>query len=51
MQKAIQEVHEAQRTTEAKSRLDQAVKDGTLTQAEADAVLKAIKAGVLGGGR
>lgn len=48
---ALQAEHQAQRATEMKSRLDQAVKDGTLTQTEADAVLKAIKAGVLGGGR
>ena len=32
-----------------KSRLDQAVKDGTLTQAEADAVTKAAEKGVIGG--
>lgn len=36
--------HEAQ----LKARLDQAVTDGTLTRAEADAVLKAAKAGVIG---
>lgn len=34
-----------------KPRLDQAVKDGTLTQAEADAVTKAAEKGVIGGGR
>lgn len=34
-----------------KPRLDQAVKDGTLTQAEADAVTKAAEKGVIGGHR
>jgi hypothetical protein len=34
-----------------KPRLDQAVKDGTLTQAEADAVTKAAERGVIGGHR
>ncbi|QCB99077.1 hypothetical protein E5206_16955 [Arthrobacter sp. PAMC25564] len=34
-----------------KPRLDQAVKDGTLTQAEADAVTKAAEKGVIGGRR
>lgn len=38
------------RAAELKPRLDQAVKDGTLTQAEADAVAKAIEKGVIGGG-
>jgi membrane-bound lytic murein transglycosylase B len=33
-----------------KTRLDAAVKEGKLTQAEADAVLKAVEAGVLWGG-
>ena len=32
-----------------KSKLDAAVGDGTLTQAEADAVTKAIEKGVIGG--
>ncbi|QOT19648.1 hypothetical protein [Paenarthrobacter sp. YJN-5] len=34
-----------------KSRLDKAVAAGTLTQAEADAVTKAVEKGVLGGGK
>ncbi|NUO59616.1 MAG: hypothetical protein HOV78_23380 [Hamadaea sp.] len=38
------------RTAKLKERLDAAVKAGTLTQAEADAVLKAAKLGLLGGG-
>jgi Spy/CpxP family protein refolding chaperone len=38
------------RVAELKPRLDQAVKDGTLTQAEADAVAKAIEKGVIGRG-
>jgi hypothetical protein len=37
------------RAAALKSRLDQAVKDGTLTQAEADAVTKAVEKGVIGG--
>ena len=37
------------RTAELKTRLDEAVKAGTLTQAEADAILKAQQAGILGG--
>lgn len=42
----------ADRTAAFQDRLDQAVEDGTLTRAEADAVLKAGKAGVIGlGGR
>ena len=40
---------QAERATALKSRLDAAVGDGTLTQAEADAVTKAIEKGVLGG--
>lgn len=48
----IDEARQAERTAELKSRLDQAVSDGTLTQAEADAVIKAAEAGVIqtGGG-
>ncbi|MDV3222703.1 hypothetical protein [Intrasporangium sp.] len=42
--------HEAQREQAVAERLDQAVEDGTLTQAEADAVKKAIDEGVIGGG-
>jgi hypothetical protein len=42
----------ADRKAKLKERLDQAVKDGKLTQAEADAITKAADAGVLmGGGR
>lgn len=43
----------ADRQAALKSRLDQAVKDGKLTQEQADAILKASDAGVLlgGGGR
>ncbi|MFP5283718.1 MAG: hypothetical protein ACLGIF_09735 [Actinomycetes bacterium] len=40
-----------ERAEALQSRLDQAVKDGTLTQAEADAVTKAVEKGVIGGGR
>ena len=39
----------ADRAAKLKERLDQAVKDGKLTQAEADAIIKAQEAGVLGG--
>lgn len=44
---------QAERRASFKTKLDQAVTDGTLTQAEADAVLKAAEAGVIGmgGGR
>jgi len=35
--------------TDLKTRLDAAVKEGKLTQAEADAVLKAAEAGIIGG--
>ncbi|MDO4785135.1 MAG: hypothetical protein Q3997_08660 [Propionibacteriaceae bacterium] len=53
---ALEEAHaaaQAQRRASFKTRLSQAVTDGTLTQAEADAVLKAAEAGVIGmgGGR
>ena len=41
---------DADRTAALKSRLDAAVKAGTITQAEEDAILKAAAAGVLGGG-
>ncbi|MFJ5697807.1 hypothetical protein [Arthrobacter sp. NPDC093139] len=51
---ALEELRsEAQKRRAAalKPRLDQAVADGTLTQAEADAVTKAVEQGVIGGGR
>ncbi|HEY5979129.1 MAG TPA: hypothetical protein VIT41_05775 [Microlunatus sp.] len=50
--KALDEIKTArqvERAAELKTRLDAAVKDGTLTQAEADAVTKAIEKGVIGG--
>jgi hypothetical protein len=40
---------QAKHAAALKPRLDQAVKDGTLTQAEADAVTKAAEKGVIGG--
>ncbi|MEV4617511.1 hypothetical protein AB0J74_02195 [Asanoa sp. NPDC049573] len=40
----------AQRTDQLKKRLDQAVKDGKLTQAQADAIIAAASKGVLPGG-
>ncbi|MFD0867322.1 hypothetical protein ACFQ06_16115, partial [Tessaracoccus lubricantis] len=39
---------EAERAADAQEVLDQAVTDGTLTQTEADAVQKAIEAGIVG---
>lgn len=42
---------QAGKAAELKTRLDQAVTDGKLTQAEADAVTKAVENGVVGGGR
>jgi hypothetical protein len=51
---ALEELRmEAQKNRAAalKPRLDQAVSDGTLTQAEADAVTKAVEQGVIGGRR
>lgn len=48
---AIAEEQKTARTAELQTRLDQAVSDGTLTQSEADAVKKAVDAGVIGGGR
>ncbi|MFJ4169397.1 hypothetical protein ACIPY3_07810 [Paenarthrobacter sp. NPDC089714] len=50
---ALEEIRseaKADRSAELKSRLDKAVSDGKLTQAEADAVTKAVNAGVIGGG-
>ena len=41
---------QAERAAALKSRLDKAVSEGTLTQAEADAVTKAVEKGVIGGG-
>ena len=41
---------QAGRSGALKTRLDAAVTDGTLTQAEADAVAKAVEKGVIGGG-
>lgn len=40
----------AARPQQLKTRLDQAVKDGKLTRAEADAIVKAVETGVLPGG-
>ncbi len=48
---ALDAEREAARTAALTSRLDKAVADGTLTRAEADAVTKAVEAGVIGGGR
>ncbi len=51
---ALEELRSAEQADHAaalKPRLDQAVKDGTLTQAEADAVTKAAEKGVIGGRR
>jgi hypothetical protein len=41
---------QAEKAAGLKTRLDQAVADGKLTQAEADAVTKAVESGVIGGG-
>ncbi len=46
----LRDAHQAERAAALKDRLDAAVKDGTLTQAEADAVTKAVEKGVIGGG-
>ena len=51
---ALQEIraaHQAERAAALKARLDAAVQDGTLTQAEADAVQKAVDQGVINFGR
>ena len=51
---ALQEIrtaHQAERAAAFKARLDAAVQDGTLTQAEADAVQKAVDQGVINFGR
>jgi hypothetical protein len=50
---ALQEIRtarQAERAAALKTRLDKAVADGTLTQAEADAVTKAVEKGVISGG-
>jgi hypothetical protein len=49
----LETAREAERDQALTDRLDKAVQDGKLTQAEADAVLKAAEAGVIGmgGGR
>ncbi|BCW48337.1 hypothetical protein [Arthrobacter sp. StoSoilB13] len=50
---ALEEIRAAaqqERAAALKTRLDKAVADGKLTQAEADAVTKAVEAGVIGGG-
>lgn len=54
VQTALDEVRaekQAERSAELQDRLDAAVADGTLTQAEADGAAKAIEEGVIGGGR
>ncbi|WP_043806068.1 Clp protease N-terminal domain-containing protein [Paenarthrobacter aurescens] len=51
---ALEEIRAAaqeERSAALKTKLDKAVTDGKLTQAEADAVTKAVEAGVIGGGR
>jgi hypothetical protein len=45
----IRTAQQAERAAALKERLDAAVADGTLTQAEADAVTKAVERGVIGG--
>jgi DNA-binding MarR family transcriptional regulator len=47
----LRTAEQAERAAGLKTRLDQAVTDGKLTQAEADAVTKAVQNGVIGGGR
>lgn len=46
----LREARQAERAAGLKTKLDAAVADGTLTQAEADAVTKAVEKGVIGGG-
>ena len=46
----LREAKQAERAAALKERLDAAVADGTLTQAEADAVTKAVEQGVISGG-
>lgn len=45
---AMRAEHQAELQADAQLRLDEAVTDGTLTRAEADAVLKAIDEGIVG---
>ena len=47
----IQAERQAERAAALKTRLDAAVANGTLTQAEADGAAKAVEKGVIGGGR
>lgn len=47
---ALDAERDATRAAALQDRLDQAVTDGKLTQTEADAVKKAVEAGVIGGG-
>lgn len=47
---ALDTERDAARAAELQGRLDQAVKDGKLTQSEADGARKAVEAGVVGGG-
>ncbi|MCT9868122.1 Clp protease N-terminal domain-containing protein [Paenarthrobacter aurescens] len=50
---ALEEIRataQEERAAALKTKLDKAVTDGKLTQAEADAVTKAVEAGVIGGG-
>ena len=50
---ALTEVQSAEKTERAdalKTKLDKAVTDGKLTQAEADGAKKAVESGVIGGG-
>jgi hypothetical protein len=46
----LRTAEQAEHAAALKTRLDKAVTDGKLTQAEADAVTKAVEAGVIGGG-
>jgi hypothetical protein len=47
----IRTAGQAERAAALKTKLDAAVADATLTQAEADGVTKAVEQGVIGGGR
>ncbi|QCP00049.1 hypothetical protein FCN77_22930 [Arthrobacter sp. 24S4-2] len=46
----IRTAEQSERAAALKTKLDKAVSDGTLNQAEADAVTKAVEKGVIGGG-